>query len=520
MPLSAQPGGRPGPAAGTEILVAGSGAAGLTAALAASAAGARVTVAECTAELGGTTALSFGRVWVPAAGDPSAQEYLTAVYGDGYPRMIEAFLAAAPEMAEFVQRHCALRFIPCDSYPDYHPGLPGASGGGRALDVVPVKSRELNGRVRRPPGYLPLTHADWERWRYPPRYSRQVLDDRLSNGVLAGGTALAAALLDGVIRSGVRILTRTRLTGVRLGPSGAAAGAVLTAQDGRTRVVGVTAVIMATGGFDRDTRLRERFLPRAVAATGAAPANVGDALRIAEDLGAALGNTGQAWWMPMMAVPGESLDGKPYYQSLIRERALPRQIIVNEQGRRFADEALPYNEFVKAMLKESGTAWMILDGGYRQRYAAPGPAVKADSLDNLAHVIGVSAEVLTQTVSRWNLQCAQGSDPDFGRGSNAYERYMGDPATHPNPNLGPIDQPPYYAIQVLPGTIGTKGGPVTDVNARVLREDGQPIRGLYAAGNASAFWTADGYPGPGATLGIVMAMGYRAGRHAATGSES
>jgi 3-oxosteroid 1-dehydrogenase len=286
----------------------------------------------------------------------------------------------------------------------------------------------------------------------------------------------------------------------------------------------VNAVIMATGGFDRDTRLHERFLPAAATATGAVPCNRGDALRIAEGLGAVLENTAQAWWMPMMSVPGETIDGEPYYRSLIRERALPRQIIVNERGRRFADEALPYNEFVKAMLARARTAWMIFDEGYRQRFPVPGAGlgdllprwvVSAASLAELAAAIEIPAAEFSATVARWNANCATGTDPDFGRGGNAYERYMGDPDTAPSPNLGPVDRPPFYAIRVLPGTIGTKGGPVTDTNARVLRDDGTPVTGLYAVGNAAAFWTSEGYPGPGATLGIAMTMGYLAGRDAA-----
>lgn len=287
-------------------------------------------------------------------------------------------------------------------------------------------------------------------------------------------------------------------------------------------MVEASAVILATGGFDRDPGLRKRLLPGPVTATGAVPTNTGDALRIAEELGAMLDNTSRAWWMPLVAVPGE----EPYYRSLIRERALPRQIIVNGAGMRFADEALPYNEFVKAMLRRPGnaTAWMIFDEGYRSAFPVPGTdpgsvmpgwVARGASLPELAGAIGVPAETLGKTVDRWNANCAAGTDPDFGRGGDAYERYMGDPGTQPNPNLGPLDRPPYYAIRVLPGTIGTKGGPVTDTSGRVLLPSGEPISGLYAAGNASAFWTGDGYPGPGATLGIAMTMGYITGRHTA-----
>jgi 3-oxosteroid 1-dehydrogenase len=223
-----------------------------------------------------------------------------------------------------------------------------------------------------------------------------------------------------------------------------------------------------------------------------------------------------------------------YYLSLIRERALPRQIIVNAAGCRFADEALPYNEFGKA-INDPGkagdypnrVAWMILDEEFRRRYtfpaARPGAelpswAIPAGSLPELAAATGVDPAGLAATVATWNRDAAAGTDRSFGRGGNAYERFMGDPGASPHPNLGPLDEPPFYAVRVLCGTIGTKGGPVTDPDGQVLTAAGHPVRGLYAAGNAAAFWTGDGYPGAGATLGIAMTMGYLAGRHAARAS--
>ena len=220
---------------------------------------------------------------------------------------------------------------------------------------------------------------------------------------------------------------------------------------------------------------------------------------------------------------------------MIRERALPRQIMVNAAGRRFADEALPYNELGKAMNRPGpvgdypdGTAWMIFDEGFRQRYtfpaarpdgALPSWTLRAGSPAGLAVAAGLDIRALAETVGRWNRDCAAGADREFGRGENAYERFMGDPGA-PHPNLGPLDQPPYYAVKALSGTIGTKGGPVTDGDGRVLATDGQPVGGLYAAGNTAAFWTADGYPGAGATLGTAMTMGYLAGRHAASYSRA
>jgi hypothetical protein len=421
--------------------------------------------------------------------------------------------------------------VPCVNYPDYHPQRPGAARGGRALDITPVRLGSLiplARSVRTPPGYVPLTHAEWEEWRYPPRFDWPLLDERSANGLLAGGAALAAALLDGAVRLGVRVLTGTRLTALRR--CGGRVAAATVEHAGTAGDIAASAVILATGGFDRDLELRARLLPAAVAATGAAPGNTGDGLRIAAEAGARLENTGQGWWMPMIEVPGQSVDGQQYYQSVIRERALPRQIMVNAAGHRFADEALPYNELGKAMNRRGpagdypdGTAWMIFDEGFRQRYtfpaarpdgALPGWALRAGSLAGLAVATGLDLRALAGTVGRWNRNCAAGTDREFGRGENAYERFMGDPGAR-HPNLGPLDQPPFYAVRVLSGTIGTKGGPVTDGDGRVLAADGQPVGGLYAAGNTAAFWTADGYPGAGATLGAAMTMGYLAGRHAA-----
>ena len=529
------------PATGTDVLVAGSGAAGLTAALAAAAGGARVLLVERAAAIGGTTALSFGRVWVPAShhapGDSqeAARAYLTGLFSDRYPHMTEAFIAGAPAMARFVERHAPVRFAPCPNYPDYHPGRPGAATGGRALDITPVRLTDLTplaAAVRTPPGYVPLTHAEWERWRFPDRFDWPLLDERNRRGIRAGGTALAAALLDGAVRAGVRVLTATRLREVRFDNRGAVHVAVIDRGGGHRDEVRTSAVILATGGFDRDADLRARFLPPPVTATGAAPGNTGDALRIAADAGAVIENSGQGWWMPMTPVPGLTIEGAPFYQSLIRERALPRQIVVNGAGRRFVDEALPYNEFCKAMNDPGAAgdypnrvAWMILDDGFRRRYTfpaarpgadLPGWAVRAESVAELAGKTGMPADGLTATVDKWNADCAAGVDRSFGRGENAYERFMGDPCAGPHPNLGPLDQPAYYAVQVLCGTIGTKAGPVTSASAQVLTATGSPVAGLYAAGNAAAFWTADGYPGPGATLGVAMTMGYLAGRHAAT----
>jgi succinate dehydrogenase/fumarate reductase flavoprotein subunit len=523
----------------TRVIVAGSGAAGLVAALAAAVGGADVLVVERAEELGGTTALGGGRVWVPANHCPgsaadspeAARAYLDGLFPARYAHLTEAFIRSAPVMARFVEDHTPHRFAACAHYPDYHPDRPGATLGGRCLDMLPADTLAmvpLARRVRVPPGYVPMTHAEWERWRYPDQFDWALLRERERDGIRTNGVGMVASLVDGAVRAGARIETRTRLTGVTLGPDGAVCEAVIE-RDGATENVPATAVILATGGFDWDEELRRAWHPAAQRATGAPPGNTGDALKIASALGAATDNLAEGWWMPMLAIPGEELDGRPCYRSLIRERAVPRQIMVNAAGRRFTDEASPYNDVGKAMHRRDAggcpnePAYLIFDGQFLRRYplpgisprAVPGWVASAGSLGALAAMIDVDPDGLQQTVARWNKACAEGTDLDFGRGGNPYDRYGGDPGAHPAPNLGPLTDPPFYAVRVLAGTIGTKGGPVTDIDGTVLTETGAPIPGLYAAGNAAAFWTADAYPAPGATLAVGMTMAYRSGRHAA-----
>jgi 3-oxosteroid 1-dehydrogenase len=553
------------------VIVAGSGASGLVAALAAAVAGADVLVVERAGKLGGTTALGGGRVWVPANHFPAdvgdspaaARTYLDALFPVRYQHMTRAFIEHAPAMARFVEEHSPHRFAACATYPDYHPELPGARLGGRCLDMLPARLADMVPLAREvlvPPGYLPFTHAEWERWRYPSRFDRALLAQREADGIVTNGVALAAALVDGAVRAGSRVQLRSRLADVRLGADGAVSGALIE-RPGGTEHVPATAVILATGGFDWDGDLRRARHPAAQRATGAPPGNDGDALRIAGRLGAATDNLDQGWWMPMLAVPGEELDGRPYYRSLIRERAVPRQIMVNAAGRRFTNEASPYNDVGKAM---HGTdaggcpndpAYLIFDAGFLRRYplpgiapgterelkaraAVPGPSAeggnggssppeanpggavpgwvaRAGSPAELASKVGINPGGLEQTIARWNQACAEGKDRDFGRGDSPYDRYGGDPGAAPAPNLGPVAEPPFYAVRVLAGTIGTKGGPVTDVTGTVLTPAGRPISGCYAVGNAAAFWTGDAYPAPGATLAVGMTMGYLAGRHAA-----
>ena len=522
-----------------DVLVAGSGAAGLTAALAAATHGMRTLVIESAGEFGGTTALSGGRVWIPANGrgvkdsERDANRYLDQIFDTRYEPMIRTFVREARAMAAFVEEHSPHRFVVCPHYPDYHQDYAGATRGGRCFDVAPIdlgRLVPLARAVRRPPGYSPITHAEWESWRFPANIDHELLAARMASGVRTGGVGLVAALLDGVVRAGATVCKNTALTSV-LTADGAVTG-VRVRTEGTERTVRASSVVLATGAFDATDRLRHRLLPAGLGVSASAPTDTGIALTVAEDLGLPVENLGEGWWMPMARLDGDLVDGLPYPRGLVRERGAPRQIVVNRQGRRFLDEALPYNEFGKAMhrLGPDGTAsdseaYLIFDQGFRERYPLPGLSASgelpghiagAPDLATLAGLIGVDPRGLAGTVDRWNGFCAEGVDHDFHRGANAYDEYYGDPWREGNRCLGPIDRPPYYAMRVYSGVIGSKGGPVTDTTGRVLTDRGPALPGLYAAGNCAAFWTCDGYPGPGATLAVGMTFGYLAGLHAAT----
>jgi glycine/D-amino acid oxidase-like deaminating enzyme len=513
-----------------DVLIAGSGAAGLTAALTVASSGLSVLVVESAERWGGTSAISGGRVWLPpgAGADDSeeaAVEYLAAVTGNDHVAMIEAFVEGARPMARFVERRTRHRFVPCPNYPDYHPHLPGWSPGGRAHDAAPINLNDLvaeAGDVLLPPGYLPITHAEWEQWRYPALFDWDLIEERRRGRILTNGASLVASLVDGAVRAGARLIKGAALLGVDTGPSPIRAR--VGGYESET-TISAQALILATGGFDADPELRASFLPPALSVTASAPTNTGVALRLALDTGLAVDNLGEGWWMPVVMVPDEEIAGSPYPRALVRERGVPHQIVVNRAGARFVDEANPYHEFVRAMhvevdgLYPNREAWLVFDEQFRSKYSFPGLAatgplpshVESDTtVEGLAARLGIEPTALAATVDRWNDACGSGSDPDFGRGDNSYDRYYGDPRLKLGPNLGTIERSPFYAAKVMSGSVGSKGGPVTNRFGQVVDTGGRPRAGWYAVGNASAFWTGDGYPGPGATLGIGMTFAYRA----------
>jgi 3-oxosteroid 1-dehydrogenase len=524
-----------------DVVVVGSGAAGLTAALTAAHHGLRAVVVEKADTYGGSTARSGGALWVPGnevlreagVADTAelAQSYLEHVAGKDVPVARQrALLAHGPAMVSLVLEKTPLHFAWVPNYSDYYPEAPGGLAQGRTIEPVPLDGRVLGAELRNlappyaaVPDGVTVTGADYKWLSLGTRHPRALVAGARVGGrwlasmvlrrrLLSMGQALVAGLRAGLLAADVPVLLGTgmdellvdggRVVGVRAG------GRVLRARRG---------VVLAAGGFEHNAAMRERYQPSPASWTVGAPGNTGDAITAGHGLGAALDLMDDAWWGPSIPLPAG-----PFF--CLAERSLPGCIIVNAAGQRFVNESAPYVDAVHAMYDTGAVpAWLIVDQRYRGRYLlagrAPrqplpgrwfreGVAHRAATLDELASRIGVPAPQLQATIARFNGFAATGVDADFQRGASVYDRYYGDPRTKPNPNLGRLDRAPFYAFQIVPGDLGTKGGLRTDERARVLREDGTHIPRLYAAGNTSAAVMGHSYAGAGATIGPAMTFGY------------
>ena len=534
-----------------DVIVAGSGAAGLTAALTAAHRGLRVVVIEKAGTFGGSTARSGGGIWVPgnevlrragvADTEEQARAYLAHVAGDVAPVRQQALLAHGPAMVSFVRRHTPLEFAWVPGYADYYPEAPGGLATGRSIEPVPLNARVLGPELARlNPPYLPapegvtITQGDYRWLSLGPRHPRAMLATakiagRMARGrllrqhTLSMGQALAAGLRAGLLTAQVPVWLDTPLTGLEMTGDRVTGARVI--RDGQPAVIAASrGVVLAAGGFERNGEMRRRYQrpPIGTEWTTGAAGNTGDAIIAGEDAGAALDLMDDAWWGPSVPLPSG-----PYF--CLAERSLPGCLLVNQAGQRFVNEAAPYVDTVHAMYEGHSAAtphipcWLIFDQRYKSTYVfagrppgrpfprrwyEAGAVYRASTLAELAGQIGVEAQGLDKTVARFGEFAQAGSDEDFHRGNSAYDRYYGDPRRRPNPNLAPLDRPPFYAARIVPGDLGTKGGLVTDERARVLRADGSPIPGLYAAGNASAAVMGHSYAGAGATIGPAMTFGY------------
>jgi succinate dehydrogenase/fumarate reductase flavoprotein subunit len=548
-----------------DVVVVGSGAGGMAAALTAAHHRLDVIVIEKTDTIGGSTAVSGGAVWIPLnphigeVGLEDSREsvliYLQAILGNRLRRdMIDAFLDAGPRMVSFMEAHTSLRFIPRAVSPDYQSSLEGASTGGRTIDPAPFDGRELgeNFALLRSPlqeflvfGGMMVSRKDidtllgvttsFEKFRDAAKLLLRYGADRLRypRGTrLLMGNALAARLLKSALDRNIAL--RTRTVAMRLIRRAGRVVGLEVERDGLKKRIGARrGVVLATGGFPGNSSMRAEMLPHADQHYSMAPAgNSGDGLLLALEAGAAIeaDNIGNAFWTPVSVM--RTAGGREIrFPHLILDRQKPGVIAVNQRGKRFVNEATSYHEFVEAMhhaheTEPSIPAYLVCDANFLRKYGLglvrpaalslsrfldTGYLACAGSIVELARKLNIDASALSESVAQMNRAATDGNDPAFGKGSTAYNRYLGDAAHQPNPCLGPIDKPPFYAVQIFPGDIGTAAGLKTDAKARVLDSDSQPIQGLFAVGNDMNSIMAGAYPGAGITLGPALTFGYIAG---------
>ncbi|MFC7495771.1 MULTISPECIES: FAD-binding protein [unclassified Nocardioides] len=536
-----------------DLLVVGSGGGGMTAALVAADSGLRALVVEKGALYGGSTGISGGGIWVPdnptlrrrghQDSRSSVRRYLDLLTeGRVDPARLDAYVDHGPEAMAFLERSRWMRLAWTPGYSDYHPELEGGRPEGRSVEPRPFDTRKLgeDERYQRPnsmkgPLGLWITAKDYHdlamvkrTWR--GRRASLVAAWRVTSNVVrrrhmaTGGRALVARLRMMLKDADVPLWLSSPMTELVV-EHDRVVGAVVE-RDGRPiRVRARRGVLLATGGFDHDLAMREAHLPeggREDRSLGARE-NTGDGIRAGLGVGAALDLMDDAWWMPSVRHPAGPM------VPLVSERAIPGQVIVSGDGRRFTNEAAPYVNFVHAQLAGKHLpAWCVMDARARARYpfaqvlpGRPFPAAfyeagivhRAATLRELAGSIGVPPDALVETVERFNGFARTGVDEDFGRGESAYDRYYGDPRLA-NPNLDVIDRAPFYAVRIEVGDLGTKGGLVCDEHGRVLRDDRSVVDGLYATGNTTASVMGNEYAGPGATIGPSIVFGYLAARHA------
>ncbi|HEY3364124.1 MAG TPA: FAD-dependent oxidoreductase [Symbiobacteriaceae bacterium] len=526
-----------------DVVVVGSGAAGLTAAIFAADGGARVAVLERSDKYGGSSAVSGGMIWVPLnhhmdeVGIPDSREeamtYLNKVtMGQSDPDMLELYVKTMADVIRYLEARTPVRTESSPVYPDYHPEWPGGKTGGRSLDNKVFDTKVLGDempRLRRSPVFPPFTVREWEDWGLIQNFDFNLIGQRMQDGIATMGSALVGALLKGCLDRGVKLFPQTRLTG--LTRNGTVEG-VIAERDGRPLAFRARkGVILACGGFEWNKEMEREFLRGPEMAPASPPWNTGDGIIAGMEVGARIGLMNEAWWMPMVRVPGEELDGHMLFRLLLTERTFPGSIIVNRKGQRFVDEAYNYNDMVKAFHTFDPVAYeypnipayLVFDEEFRQRYAVvtamPGEPVPSwitsgETLADLAGKLGIDAAGLQETVAGFNQPARAGKDPEFHRGESYYETYYGD-KTHPiHPCVAPVDKPPFYAVEVIAGCLGTKGGLKTNAHGQVLDLRSRPIEGLYACGNVTASIMGPGYAGAGATLGPGMCFGYLAARHA------
>ena len=531
-----------------DVVVLGTGVAGLTAALAAAHSGASVKVFEKSPFVGGTSAMSGGIIWMPnnhlqefAGVEDSRQKalaYLDALsLGQIDSDMASTFVDKGPEMLQWVEEVTPCSFHIIENYPDYHPEHPGGlPNGGRSLDNALFALPELGdwGKLlRNHERGNPVMLTETPLGGATSSPSRETLEGRVTKGEIGMGLALVAALLKALLDLGIEPETQSQAIKLLSSDDGVI-GVTVNCKGEGIDVFANNGVIIATGGFEWNSELVRTFLKGPMTAPAGNPDNTGDGLQMAMAVGAKLGNMRNAWWVPVVRVPGEELFGHPSVRLILLERTRPYSFMVNKYGSRFTNEAGNYNAMGGAFHAfdpqkfeyPNEPCWLIFDHQHKLKYEVAGcPAgenipdwIFSDkSIEGLAKKIEVDGDTLRRTLDRFNTYAAIGQDPDFHRGESAYDTFNGDQTLEGvQATLKPLESAPFYAVRLESGALGTNGGPKTDVTGRVLSLSGGVIPGLYAAGNAMAAPTGMVYGGAGGTLGPAMTFGYIAGGAAAS----
>ena len=555
-----------------DLLVVGSGAGGLSTAVTAAHLGLKVVLVEKEPLLGGTTAWSGGWMWIPrnplavAAGihediaEPLA--YLQAELGDRFDApLARTYLEQAPRMVGFFQNQTALQFIDGNGIPDFHGRTPHAGTGGRSVCAAPFDGRRLGTDIERlkPPleettlwgmgiasgaelrHFLNAMRSATSFWYVTRRVLAHWRDLVLHRrGMrLVNGNALTAGLLAAAREAGVEVCTSSPVLRL-LREQDRVTGAAIKTAKGQQHILASRGVVLACGGFPHDETRKQALLPHAPTGrehwSAAAHGNTGDGLRLGESMGGSVDAhlVQAAALAPVSLVPRP--DGSVAHFPHLIERAKPGLIAVRADGKRFTNEADSYYDFMRDLLAATpagapAQAWLVCDHAFIRHYGlgavkpAPMPLggslrsgylQRGATLEALAQACGIDAAGLRATVQRYNQQAQAGRDDDFAKGETPYNRMQGDAASgHTNPCMAPVERGPFYAVRVVPGSLGTFSGLRTNSTAQVLDAQGQAIAGLYAAGNDMNSMMGGRYPSGGITLGPAMTFGFIAAHHAA-----
>ena len=555
-----------------DVVVVGSGNGALTAALCSHDGGAKTLVIEKSSQFGGTSATSGGGVWIPNNryakaenvddSDQEARNYINSVSPEGMIKeeLIETYISEGPRMIDYLHENSQVKYRNLPHYPDYFPDNAGGKEGNRSMEPEPVFGTELgqdliklreqhpqtaftmgpiNMNFTQVEGQLLLGALPGWKTQFAKLFTKYILDIPMrikwgwKDRRLTMGNAGIARLILSLKDREVDLWTLTAMTDL-LDEKGKVIGIKATKDGLSLNIKANKAVILASGGFERDQDLRDKYLPKPSNAEWSAANihNTGDALKAALKLGADTHQMDAGWWSTTMKVPGQEKG----WLSMV-DKSMPGNYTVNKNGERFSNESQNYVSFVNDMFKKfdegnpCAPCYMVFDSNFRknrpcgpllQGSMQPDSAVpkewwtpsflsKGETLEELAEIVGIDPDGLRATQAKVNGYAVTGKDLELQRGDSAYDRYYGDPSVTPNPCLAPLKEGPFYCMVLYPGEMGTAGGLVIDTHARVLKQDGQPIAGLYACGNVTTALLPT-YPGPGSTLGPAMTFGYLAAK--------